>query len=105
MQGYGVDFNSEYFGGPFDGHKSIVISLDGNLPPKVVFEKTNEIKTEKVELGRKLLEKWAERHIANDQQVAVYEIRGNSDDYEGDAIVPYTHAGTMSFLDFKKKYW
>ena len=80
MQGYGLEFKCEYFGGPYDGLESIVISLNEKVPPDVVFEKTDEIRTEKVELGRKLLEKWAERHIPNDQQVAAYEIRGNPAD-------------------------
>jgi hypothetical protein len=104
---YGYEFDCRYRKGPFDGLKSIVISLNESVPPTVVFEPhRKEIREEKVELGRKLLQKWAEKHVPDDTRVAAYEIYGDPADYDDEEdVVPYDYVGSMSFSEYKEKYW
>lgn len=84
--GYGAEFDVEFMGGPFDGLKDIVINLNTMYPPKYTYRKMNKEKESdnQPKLGIKLIEHWKEKHLPGDTRVAIYRLRGDSEDYDSE---------------------
>lgn len=99
--GYGYEFDTKHFGGPFDGLDSSVISFK-ELPPKNVFYPLNgKLEGEKT-LGKKLLNKWQEKHIPDDTRVAVYGIEGDPEEYNDEDVINYHFKGLMVYSEYKE---
>jgi hypothetical protein len=104
FEGYGYEFNSEHYGGPFDGLVDSVVSFEEN-PPRFNVKRIDEGNPgEKKKLGQKLLDQWKSRHIADDTFVAVYKIEGRPEEYGEASKVPYHYMGTMTMSEYKGKY-
>jgi hypothetical protein len=102
--GYGYEFDTKHFGGPFDGLDSSVISFI-EFPPKSVFyplptEETDFLEVDKT-LGKKLLKKWQEPHIPGVTKVAVYTIEGDPEEYNDEDVINYHFKSLMTYSEYK----
>lgn len=107
LQGYGYEFDTKHYGGPFDGSDSSVISFK-ETPPIIVFYpveiKGQEFFKEETSLGKKLLNKWKEPHYPDETRVAVYKLEGDPQEYNDEDIIPYHFQEITSFAEYKQKY-
>jgi hypothetical protein len=103
VEGYGYEFKSEYYGGPFDGLVDTVVSFCKH-PPNFSIKRSQGDLSKKKKLGEKLLDEWKSSHLSEDVWVTVYKIEGRSEEYGESSIIPYHHVGTMKMKDFREKY-
>ena len=104
FEGDGYEFNAIYYGGAFDGLNRPVISFK-ETPPIMVIHKMNEELKDSATLGERLLSTWKEKHLPDDERIAVYKIEGEPEEYDHeDDVVPYHFKEIMEFGDYKEKY-
>lgn len=101
--GYGYEFNSEHYGGPFDGSTDTVVSFN-EFPPRYHVLVIDAELDDKKKLGQKLMEAWKMKHLPNDTWVAVYKIEGRPEEYDDDQTVPYHYIQTMQVKDYKEQF-
>lgn len=105
IEGYGYEYDALFYGGPFDGLADSVVSLHQKEPPEFPYRLIEgEDLSEQKPLGMKILDCFKEKHIPDDERVAVYRIEGNPDEYGEDDVVPYHYKETMNFGEYREKY-
>ena len=106
FRGEGYEFETIHYGGPFDGSDASIISFN-STPPIVVFhplQYNKEYVESESSLGKKLINKWKEKHLPDDIKVAVYKVEGDPEEYNDEDIVPYHYKEILSYKEYKKKY-
>jgi len=101
--GYGYEFETEHYGGPFDGSKDTVVSFN-ELPPRYQVLPVGETINDNKKLGQKLMEAWRQKHLPDDTWVAVYKIEGRPEEYDNEQVVPYHYVKTMCHKEYKEEY-
>jgi hypothetical protein len=104
IEGYGYEYEANFYGGPFDGLADSIISVDKEGPPVYPFKVISEDLTEQKTLGAKLLDHFKTKHIADETRVAVYKIEGQPDEYNDEDTVPYHFKEVVTFKEYKKRY-
>ena len=98
ISGYGYEWLTELFGGPLDGFRGTVMSINDEDPPEMWIEKVNSKKSNK-NLGTRFLEQCTGHRP--DDKVAVYKF---STDSLQKQICCYKYVETMTFKEYKNKY-
>ena len=105
MGGEGCEWDAELVAGPFDGMVDTVIQLEGNQPPEIMPKPMNKSGLKKLKLGEKILEIWAKQHLPDDTKLAIYKLRGEPSDYDGDEDdLFYDFEEITTAADFRRKY-
>ena len=101
--GYGYEFNSQHYGGPFDGSTTSVVSFN-EYPPRYHVVVVDKDLDDNKKLGQKLMEVWKLKHLPDNTWVAVYKIEGRPEEYDDEQVVPYHYIGTMKNKEYKEQY-
>lgn len=99
--GYGYEWDAELFGGPGDGCFDRVIELKGNIPPKFLIKILDGEEIRRESLSEKLLEYWSKPHIDGNQKIAIYKLRGISENKE---VCSYDYIETATMKEFREHY-
>jgi len=105
MEGQGCEWDAELVAGPYDGHVDTVIQLEGNHPPTMYPKPMNKDGLKKLKLGEKILEIWAKKHLPDDMKLALYKLRGEPSDYDGEEDdLFYDFEEIITAADYRLKY-
>jgi hypothetical protein len=101
ISGFGYEFVTELFGGPLDGYRGTVMSINNEKPPEMWIEKIVEEKKEKKNLGARFLERCVVSFSPEDK-VAVYKMSDSKTKESG--ICCYSYLETTDHENYIKKY-
>lgn len=105
ISGEGYEWDAELVAGPFDGMVDTVIQLEGNKPPKIMPKPMNKKGLKKLKLGEKILEILAKEHLPDDMKLAIYKLRGEPSDYNGEEDdLFYDFQEITTACDFRQNY-
>lgn len=99
VSGYGYEFLTELFGGPLDGYRGTVMSINDEDPPKVWIEKVDQ-KDKTKNLGARFLEKCIGCSYSDEDKVAVYKLS----EFRESPICCYDYVETIEYKKYKEKY-
>ncbi len=102
-EGYIVEYDAEFLGGPADGLQDSVISIDKQYPPKFTFFEIGDDEITPVSIGQKFIKSFLK--TCDETKVAVYQLE-NPETYDDDdeTILPYKFIETTNYSTFQKNY-
>jgi predicted nucleotidyltransferase len=100
MQGYGCEWEVLLFGGPADGCTDLAVSINKEIPPKIIKKIIDGKEIERETLSEKIIEYLAKDYIDGNQRVAVYTFRKITKNNK----CFYDYLETIKMSQFRIKY-
>ena len=101
FEGYGCEFDAQYFGGPADGFKNNVVVFSSDLPPEITYLDINNLPASRRPLGEGLLK---QRQTKDMTRIGVYKLENAPASYCEDDDLVYHFLETMNYSEYVKKY-
>ena len=98
-EGHGYEWDAVLKGGPADGCVDRVIEMEGESPPKILKRIVDGEEMSRESLGEKIIEYLTEGELDGEQRVAVYELKGETEDR-----CMYDYLETVTMSKFREKY-
>lgn len=104
-EGYILEYEAVFAGGPADGLNDSVIVVNGKIPPKFTFFEINGQEIVPTNVKSKFFNVFFSKNPKKDAKVAIYKLSNEEEEYddEEDSLL-YSYVGVEKYSDYCNNY-